>query len=60
MIRSATNQIFVIVPDALLPNLQELCSFEVWGKTDDTHTAIRFVTSFATTGEDVDALLAAL
>ena len=60
MIRSATNQIFIVVPDELLPKLQQLCSFEIWGKIDAAHTAIRFVTSFATAEEDVDALLAAL
>ena len=30
--------------------------FDFWEKYDDTHTVIRFATSWATTKEDVDAL----
>ena len=60
MIESPTNQIFPVVPNELLPKLDELCLYEFWSKADDTHTNIRFVTSFATTEQDVDDLLAAL
>jgi threonine aldolase len=60
LIHSPSNQIFPIVPDALIPTLKELCTFEIWEKRDEAHTVIRFVTSFATTEQEVDALLAAL
>ena len=42
----------------LLPHLDELCAYEVWGKADDEHTIVRFVTSFATPMESVEGLLA--
>jgi threonine aldolase len=58
LLHSPTNQIFPVVPNELLPQLQSLCRFEVWQQQDDTHTIIRFVTSFATREEDVDGLLA--
>ena len=29
--------------------LSEFCRYEIWEKWDDTHTVVRFVTSFATT-----------
>lgn len=57
---SPSNQIFPLVPDALLPALDKLCTYEFWSKPDDSHTAIRLVTSFATTQADVDGFLAAL
>ncbi len=57
---SPTNQIFPVVADELLPALRKLAEFEVWSKPDDTHTAVRFVTCFATTEADVDGLLSAL
>lgn len=54
---SPTNQIFPVVPDTLLPGLSKLCAYEVWGKTDATHTAVRFVCSFATKEESIDGFL---
>ena len=60
MVDSPTNQIFPIVPNTLLPHLDELCAYEVWGKADDEHTIVRFVTSFATPMESVEGLLADL
>ena len=54
---SPSNQIFPVVPDALLPKLDKLCAYEVWGKTDAAHTAVRFVCSFATKEEAVDGFL---
>ena len=60
MIESPTNQIFPVVPNELLPKLNEICLYEFWSKADETHTNIRFVTTFATTEEEVDALLAAM
>lgn len=57
---SPTNQIFPLVPNSLLPALEELCSFEVWDRPDAGHTVIRLVTSFATTREEVSGLLSGL
>lgn len=55
---SPTNQQFPIVPDAVLEKLAEKYTFSHWGKVDDSHTAVRFCTSWATREEDVDALIA--
>ncbi len=57
---SPTNQQFVTVNDALLPRLREQVVFNVWEKPDGAHTVIRLVTSYATTDEQVDELLAVM
>lgn len=57
---SPSNLLFPIVPDALLPRLEKMCTYETWGRADESHSVIRFVTSFATREEDVDGFLSAL
>lgn len=57
---SPTNQIFVVVENALLEKLQKEVRYGFWEKYDDTHTVIRFATSWATTKEDLKALEAIL
>ena len=57
---SMTNQQFVIVTNDKLQELREKVVFSVWEKVDDTHTAIRFVTSWATTKGQVEELLSYL
>ncbi len=52
----ATNQIFPILPNGALPRLREKYGFEVWEAAGEAHTAIRFVTSWATRPESVKAL----
>lgn len=54
---SPTNQRFFIFPDEVLGKLQEKYCFSFWEKTDDTHTAVRICTSWATTEENADALI---
>ena len=41
-----------------LKKFQEKVSTSFWAKTDDTHTLIRLATSWATTEEEVDELIA--
>lgn len=55
---SPTNQQFPILPNELIAELRKKFSFESWGFVDDGHTAVRFCTSWATTDEAVDSLLA--
>lgn len=58
---SPSNQIFPIVPNTLLPTLNQLCGYEVWGQADEPeHTIIRLVTSFATQASEVDGFLSQL
>lgn len=57
---SPTNQIFPIIPNKLMPAMEILCHFEVWGKGENDCTVIRLVTSFATQEKDVDGFLAHL
>ncbi|MCT1539231.1 MULTISPECIES: threonine aldolase family protein [Lysinibacillus] len=54
---SKTNQQFPILPNHLLPTLEEKYSFSIWEAYDDTHTVVRFCTSWATTKENVDRLI---
>ena len=54
---SPTNQIFPVFPDAVVEALRSAVAFEFWAKPDAEHTAIRFVCSWATEAEQVDALL---
>lgn len=45
---SKTNQQFPILPNDLLKTLGEKYSFSVWESFDETHTVVRFCTSWAT------------
>lgn len=59
-IESPTNQIFVVLEDAQMEKLKENVVFSYWEKKDDTHTVVRFATSWATKMEDVKKLAALL
>ncbi|MCQ2508798.1 MAG: beta-eliminating lyase-related protein, partial [Dorea sp.] len=55
---SPTNQQYLVLDNETMAKLSEKVGFSFWEKVDDTHTAIRFCTSWATTKEKVDELLA--
>ena len=57
---SPTNQQFVILENSHMEALAERVRFSFWERVDDTHTAIRFVTSWSTTAEDLAFLETAL
>lgn len=59
-IASPTNQQFVVVTNEKLAALKQEVDFSFWEKIDDDHTAIRLVTSWATTEEEIAALKAVL
>ena len=54
---SPTNQQFVIVGNDKIAELDGKVTFSFWEPYDDAHHVLRFATSWATTDEDVDALL---
>ena len=60
LIPGTTNQVFPVLPDGLLERLSEDFSFTEQQRVDDSHRAVRFCTSWATTEENVDRLCAAL
>ncbi len=51
-----TNQVFPIFPNALLKKMEEQFVYEFQEKMDEENSAVRFVTSWATTKESVEAL----
>ena len=55
-----TNQIFVSLPDMLLKQLDSNFTYAPWEKVADTHTVVRFCTSWATEENSVRALCAAI
>lgn len=59
-IDSPTNQIFVILENAKMEELGKKVRFSFWEKYDETHTVVRFATSWATKMEDIEALIAIL
>lgn len=54
---SPTNQIFPILDREAYHRLSPQVSFGFWEQLDECHTATRFATSWATTQEDVRALI---
>lgn len=56
LVPGVTNQVFPILPDALLEKLQENFTFTEQERVDETHRAVRFCTSWATTEAAVEAL----
>ena len=55
-----TNQVFACLPDSLTARLREHCVLAFMEKADDTHTVMRFCTSWATEEAEVDRLLSML
>jgi len=53
---SPTNQQFVIINDEQVEKLSHKVKFSHFGKTGKHHTICRFVTSWATTNEELDEL----
>lgn len=55
-----TNQVFTVMPDAVLNKLAESFQFTEMGRVDATHRTVRFCTSWSTTEQGVQNLCAAL
>ncbi len=51
---SPSNQIFPILPNSLIQKLEEDYFFYRWKKTDENHSAIRLVTSWATEEAEIN------
>ena len=58
--QSPSNQVFVILPKTLIPELERQFTFEFIANVDRNHDAIRFVTSWATQEKTVDMVEAEL
>lgn len=56
-IDSPTNQQFVVLPNEQIDRLMQHATFELWGPRGETETVVRFVTSWATTDEAIQALI---
>jgi threonine aldolase len=52
-IEGVTNQLFPILPDAVLEKLDGVATYSNQARIDDTHRAVRFCTSWATKEKDV-------
>jgi len=59
VVRSLTNQIFPVFRTSAVEKLAENFLFEIWEQMGGGYTAVRFVTSWNTTEEEIEALLAA-
>ena len=53
---SPTNQQFIILPDALVDELSKKMEFTHWGPAGNHRTICRFVTSWATTEDELNEL----
>ena len=59
-VESPSNQVFAVLPDNAVSALPVDFTFERQGSADEGRTCIRLVTSWQSSEEDVDALLARL
>lgn len=55
---TVTNQIFIVLDNSKMAELKKSVSFGFWEKLDENHTVVRFASSWATTDEMVDKLIA--
>lgn len=60
LIPGSTNQVFPILPNDMLEKLSENFTYSTQQVMDESHKAVRFCTSWATTQESVDALCKAI
>lgn len=54
---STTNQIFTILPNSLIEKLNKKYVFSIWSKSTSNSSVVRFVTSYATTDQEVASLI---
>lgn len=59
-IDSPTNQQFFILDNETVARLRQEAAFNLWEPVDESHTAIRLVTSWATGPESIEKLKALL
>jgi threonine aldolase len=52
-----TNQIFPILPNRIIEQLQTKYGFYIWKKIDEHHSVIRLVTSWATKEKDIEGFI---
>ena len=55
-LESPTNQQFVILENEIYKRLQKNVALSFWSKYDETHTVVRFATSWSTTEKDLEEL----
>ncbi len=55
--QTETNQIFPLLPNALIESLQEQFDFYIWQEVDSSHSVIRLVTSWATDENKIDQFI---
>ncbi|MBR3589541.1 MAG: aminotransferase class V-fold PLP-dependent enzyme [Alistipes sp.] len=56
VIESPTNQQFLRLPNEVIDRLRQDMSFDYWGSRGEKESIVRFVTSWATTDEDIARL----
>ena len=56
VIESPTNQQFVRLPNRVIDTLHQSASFDYWGPRGKEQSIVRFVTSWATTEQEIDEL----
>ena len=54
--QSPTNQIFIILENQQMQDLQKSVNFSFWEKYDENHTVVRFATSWSTKESDIEEL----
>ena len=60
LVENHTNQILPVLPDSVLEELRKKYGYDYWQRVDETHSAVRFCTSWATEKEAVACLCADL
>lgn len=55
-LKTPTNQQFIILENTQMEELSKHTTFSFWEPYDDTHTVVRFATSWATKEEDIRTL----
>lgn len=57
LVENTTNQVLVVLDNERYEALRQVVAVSYWERVDETHTAVRFATSWATRMEDVEALV---
>ena len=57
LFESPTNQIFCVMQNEQLERFAEKAAYSFWEKYDEDHTVIRLATDWATSEQEVEALI---